>query len=169
MAGLPKAWKRPTKPLSCRIVDFLYHKSALYGRVESIAVPAMPMPAPGMMTAPMMPGPPVARSSKPTIAGVFCILGLIASLLALIVALVVASLLGGMGVSLINIGGGIAVTAILGILGMVGGLMGAIFSFQRKKWMMALVGSILLLVSFHFLTGIIALILILISKKEFAN
>ena len=116
-----------------------------------------------------MPGPPVARSSKPTIAGVFCILGFIASLLGLLVVLVLASLLGGMGVSLIGIGGGIAVSAIMGILGMVGGLMGAIFSFKRQKWMMALIGSILLLVSLHVLTGIIALILILLSKKEFAN
>jgi len=121
-----------------------------------------------MMTAPM-PAPPVERTSKPTIAGVFCILGLIASLLGLIVTLLVASLLGGMSVSIINIGGGLAVAGAIAVVGMVGGLMGAIFCFQRKKWMMALIGAILLLATLHIITGIIALILILMSKKEFAG
>jgi len=111
------------------------------------------------------------RTAKPTIAGVFCILGLLVSLLLLIASVILASLLGSLGgFGLFGMfGGGIAILAIMGILGMVGGLMGAIFSFQRKKWMMALVGSILLLVSLHVLTGIIALILIAISKKEFAS
>lgn len=116
-------------------------------------------------------GATAPHSAKPTIAGVFCILGLIVSLLLLLVTLALASLLGSLGgFGLFGIfGGGIAIVAILGILGMVGGLMGAIFSFKRQKWMMALIGSILLLVSLHVITGIIALILIAISKKEFAS
>ena len=129
-----------------------------------------------MMTAPMMqPGMvpmqmPPPHSSKPTIAGVFCILGLLVSVLGLLVTLVLASLLGSLGMmNMFGVGGGVAVSALLGILGIVGGLMGAMFSFQRKNWMMALIGTILLLVSLHIITGLIALIFVAISKKDFAN
>lgn len=126
-----------------------------------------------MMNAPMMMAPmpmPPPQSSLPTVGGVFCILGAIVSILTLLVTLVLASLLGGMGMlNMFGIGGGFAVTALLGILGLVGGIMGAMFSFQRKNWMMALIGSILLLASLHVITGLIAVICIAISKKSFSS
>lgn len=117
-----------------------------------------------------MPPPPAPHSSKPTIAGVFAILGFLASLFGLIAALILESLMGDMGLSMSLVPGlGDAMAIVYGtaLLGMVGGIMCAIFSFQRKKWMLALVGAILLLASTHFLTGIIALILVLLSKNEF--
>lgn len=127
------------------------------------------------MTAPpmMMAAPTAQRTSKPTIAGVFCILGVLASLIGLIVALVLAALFAGLGGMAMPFGSmfgsSVAIVLIMGLVGMIGGVMGAMFSFQRKKWMMALVGTILLLVTGHVLTGIIALILVAISKKEFAS
>ena len=122
----------------------------------------MPMNAPGMMPPPgMMMQPPVEKSGKPTIAAVFGILGFLVSLVGLIVTVLLASILGGFGMmDMFGIGGGVAVIGLLGVLGMVGGLMCAIFCLKRKNWMLALIGSILLLASTHFITGIIALIMV---------
>ena len=126
-----------------------------------------------MMNAPMMMAPmpmPPQRSSKPTIAGVFCILGALVSILGLLVTLILASILGSFGMlNMFGVGGGVGVSALLGILGLVGGIMGAMFSFQRKNWMMALIGCILLLASLLIITGLIAVILVGISKKEFSS
>jgi hypothetical protein len=55
------------------------------------------------------------------------------------------------------------------ILGIVGALIGMIFCFTRKKFMLAMIGCILTIVGTSLILGIIALVLVLISKKEFSG
>jgi hypothetical protein len=62
-----------------------------------------------------------------------------------------------------------ALFAILIILGIVGALIGMIFCFTRKKFMLAMIGCILTIVGTSLILGIIALVLVLISKKEFSG
>lgn len=118
------------------------------------------------------PGMPVEKSAKPVIAGVLLILALIKSLIVLPAALILLSVSGSAFSSAIP-GLGIfaamgAIFAVLIIVGIVGALIGLIFCFMRKKYMLALIGCILAIVGTSLILGIIALVLVVLSKKEFA-
>jgi hypothetical protein len=118
------------------------------------------------------PAPAKEQTIKPVLAGIFLI---IAALLAfysgavLLTAETIADdipLMGDTLSDLLTICG--AIFIIFGLLALLGG----VFSMMRKKWGLALVGSIFALLSFGMggigsLLGLIALILVAISKSEF--
>jgi hypothetical protein len=111
--------------------------------------------------------PAVRRAAKPTAAGIIniiggasCILGALGMGAAAAVFGTLSSfpfLVPGIFFSILAIP-----VAILGVLAIVGG----VYSLQRRKWGLALVGSIAALLISHVL-GIIAIILIALSKDEF--
>jgi hypothetical protein len=129
-----------------------------------------------MMTAPMpgMMAPAPLHTAKPMIAGVMYILALLIGiwwLTALMAAQSVISGLGGgvyAGAPFGLAAGIITIMEILAALGVIGCLLGAIFCFMRKKFMLALIGGVLALVGLHLLFGLIGFILTVLSKKEFA-
>jgi hypothetical protein len=123
---------------------------------------------------PMMPPPPPPvqeKSSKPIIAGVMFLLAFLIALYEL--PLGIAALSVSAEASSIPMMGGLAAMGalfgILIILGFVGTLLGMIFSFMRKKWILALLGGILALAGLHLLFGLIGLILVAVSKKDFSD
>jgi hypothetical protein len=110
------------------------------------------------------------------IAGVLYILALLIGiwwLTALMAAQSVISGLGGLGGAYTGAPFGLAsgiisIMEILAALGVIGCLLGAIFCFMRKKFMLAVLGGVLALVGLHLLFGLIGFILTVLSKKEFA-
>jgi len=105
----------------------------------------------------------------PTVAGILLIF---AGIISLIVWGIILAL-GGLLAALLPIGGALllvcgAVGVIFGLFAIIGGAM----AIQRKNWGLALVGSILGLLTIGFVgeatvLSLIALILLAVSRKEF--
>lgn len=122
-----------------------------------------------VMMAPPPSGP--EDSAVPIVAGVMFLLAFLIALGTLQFA-IAALTVGAAGAGLPFIGGLFASAALLGVLlivGFVGCLMGMIFSFMKRNWMLAVIGGVLALVGLHLLFGLIGFILVLISKKAFKN
>ena len=118
---------------------------------------------------------PQHKSSTPVAGGVLLLIG---SLVGLIFWAYYSFVVGSVGGMFSFIPGMSEATTILLICGAIGiifsivGLLGAVMAIQRKKWVVALVGSILCLFTLGFffvssILGLIALILIAISKNDF--
>jgi hypothetical protein len=130
-----------------------------------------------MMTAPMMmapmPPPGPEPSALPLVGGIMFLLAFLIGLgLMLPLGLAAMSAAGTVNSMIPGMGGLAAMGAIFGImmiLGVVGCLIAMIFSFMKKKWMLAVIGGVLALVGLHLLFGLIGFILVLVSKKSFAD
>jgi hypothetical protein len=113
------------------------------------------------------------KSNKPTVAGVFDIitgaLGIIGAIAMFIGFSVVSGGWGipGMGAIPGFVPGIVLGTAIPSLIIAVLALVGGIFAVQRKQWGWALAGSIAAILVF-ILLGVPAVILVAISKSEFA-
>ena len=114
-----------------------------------------PSPAPS-------PTPEVKKTWMPTTAGILTIIAGAGNLFAGLIVSLAGSIaswasgfwgLGAIGVPLI----------ILGIIAIVGG----VFALQRKTWWLALVGAIVALMWPCSLLGILSVIFVCVSKKEF--
>ena len=67
-------------------------------------------------------------------------------------------------------GGGIFyLCAILPLLGGILGILGGVFSMKRQKWAICLIASIFVMIGAFFIIGLIALIVLVIGKKEFVS
>jgi hypothetical protein len=121
---------------------------------------------------PMMAPPRRTDSSKASFAGILCILGAIASLLITAVVFLLASFIGSLGLVLPFsglLGTSVAVILGVGVLSAAGGIMGAVFSFKRQNWGLAILGAIILLVTGRFITGLIAVILLAVAREDFES
>lgn len=137
--------------------------------------PAYGAPPPYMAPAPYGAPPPYGyaprpRSGSPVAAGVLMLIG---GLLAMINGAVIAAV-GGSTAALVPGAGAIIVVcgAIELIFGLIA-LVGSIMAIQRKSWGLALVGAIFCMISIGpmfiaSILGLIALILVAISREEFS-
>ena len=110
--------------------------------VSGLAAPGMPMPPPPM-------APPPTKSGMGTVSGVMYILGavfLIITLIGGILAAAVGSIIGG-ALNSDEVNKVVAyiwgVCVALPLLGLIFGILGAIFVFKRRNFMVAMVGGIL--------------------------
>ncbi len=104
------------------------------------------------------------RTWKPTTAG---ILSIVAGAIGLIIGIVVAALGETIGMMAGFWGWG-AIGAPMIALGIVA-IVGGIFALQRRVWGMALAGAICALIWPMTILGILAIIFVAMSKKEFAQ
>ncbi len=123
-----------------------------------------PTPAPG--ATPVAASPP--RTWKPTTAGVLIIIaGIVNVIIGIAVAATLSAFSGfAMGVPA-GLGAAIGVPLIIiGIISLIGG----IFAIQRRVWGLGLAGAILALFPppISLILGILAIIFLAMSKKEFA-
>jgi hypothetical protein len=133
------------------------------------------MPPPGV--APGAVAAAAEKTAKPIIGGIFLLLVFFKCTLLLVAALGVMSV-GFGGLASTDIGMAYLATQ---ALGMVGALVAMILCFMRKMWMIALVCSLLALVGgaafglmifigpLGLIFGIIGLLMVLLSKKEFSG
>lgn len=130
-----------------------------------------PAPGPVPTAPPMMMAPAAEKTAMPVAGGALVliagILGLGQGAVLFLPGAALAGIPGGESLAaILAICGGIFV--IFGLVAIVGGIM----AVQRKMWGLALVGSILGLLALGFILGsvlsLVGLILIAISKKEFA-
>ncbi len=110
--------------------------------------------APGVSAAP--------RTSKPTWAGVLLIIGGVFGIIGGIVLAIFGSAFALIGFGLDGVGAGV-VTIILSVVTLIGGIRAT----QRKQWSFALAGAICAVFG-SLIFGIVAIILLALSKKEFA-
>jgi len=112
-------------------------------------------------------GPPDSGSSVPMIAGILTILTGVLAIGQGAFYLLAGSIAATMDVP----GGAITCCGMLDILFGLAALFGGYCSIQKSKWIFAIVGAILAMLSFAFLVGfvlgLIAVILVAISKAEF--
>jgi hypothetical protein len=116
------------------------------------------------------PGPPVVeKTAMPVVGGVLLIIGAIAG-----IAQGALFIVGSAVIMPIDIAGVSELLAICGVIFLVTnliGLIGGIFAAQRKTFGIAIVGSIMVLIFGGFfignIFGLIGLILVAISRKEF--
>ncbi len=66
-----------------------------------------------------------------------------------------------------SIGGLYAACGIFWLIAAIIAIIAAVFSFKNQKWGLVLIGSILLVLGYSFIFGILALIFVIISKDEF--
>jgi hypothetical protein len=108
------------------------------------------------------PAPEVKKTWMPTAAGILTIISGVACLLLGLIAIVVGHAVGRFS--------GIWGFGFIGIPHMVIGIvsiLGGVFALQRKMWWLALVGAILALMWPSSLFGILSIIFVALSKKEF--
>jgi hypothetical protein len=129
-----------------------------------------------LMAAPPPPPPPTAppkeRSGLPTAGGILNIIGGIIAIVIwlwmltiFLAGMALAEEAGGEFTGLFGLG---AICLVLPIIGGIFALLGGIMALKRKNWGLALVGSIIGLIFGGGIFCLIALILIAISRKEFA-
>jgi hypothetical protein len=95
------------------------------------------------------------------------IIGLLYGIYMLYVITALDALSGGMFFAM---GGAwLYICAALPVLAGIFGLIGGIFSFQRKHWALALVASILVLLGAFFIFGLLALIFVILGKNEYMS
>jgi hypothetical protein len=111
------------------------------------------------------------KTWKPKVGGILIIIDGIANIVLGIVGFFFAVERGVIDLSYLNQDDGISIgfmvlfafMVIAGILAIIGG----IFALRRKVWGMALAGAILACISYTGLLGILALVFIALSRKEF--
>ncbi|MFC1893330.1 hypothetical protein ACFLYR_04760 [Chloroflexota bacterium] len=114
------------------------------------------------------------KTAKPIVAGVFNIIIGAFSILFAISYFIGFTVVGGawdipgMGSIPSFVPGVVLGTAIIALLIAVLTLVGGIFAVQRKQWGWALAGSIAAIFSYLIPLGIVAVLLVAISKNEFA-
>lgn len=168
---------------------------------SALAAPGTPMPPPPMYPPPMPPPgmypppmpPPPQKSGMGTVAGVMYILGAVFLIITLIGGILVAAvgtMVGGVLESS-EVDQYVAylwgVCVVLPLLGMIFGILGAVFVFQRKKFTIAMVGGVMGMVAgilsgvlivgpivvpnwvsiLAFIFFLIGLIMQMVVKKEF--
>ena len=120
--------------------------------------------APPMYSAPPPPPPP-AKTVKPMIAGIMNLITAMGAFYWTYSFFVAGAILAG-------IPGAAGIATVFGAMCAIGGilaLLAAIFCFQRKNYGIALIGSILgMIIGGVFIFGLIATILVAISKSEFS-
>ncbi|MEW6069618.1 MAG: hypothetical protein AB1485_03290 [Candidatus Thermoplasmatota archaeon] len=139
-----------------------------FGLTGLVSYAAPPPPPPAYAPPPYRKertGLPVAAGALLIVTG---ILGLIGGIYYLFIFLVVG---GAVGFFFPELGAIIAVCGSLGVIFAIIALLGGIFAIKRRKWALALIGSILGLFTAGFwvssILALVALILIAISHEEF--
>ena len=100
----------------------------------------------------------ITRSTTPVIGGILSIVSAGISLLFVLWSIVVTH-------SFFAFGGLMIAMLLSGIIAIIGGLL----AIKRKEWVLSFIGAIAAIVSFAGLLGVIATVLIAVSKKEFNN
>lgn len=94
-----------------------------------------------------------------------------------IISMIFGALILIIGTALVPLGGGVgAAVAVCGSIPLIFGIiaiLGGIMALQRRSWGLALTGAILCMISIgfyglSFILGLVAIILIAISREEFA-
>ena len=119
-----------------------------------------PSPTPAPTPVPEAP----KRTAYPTAAGVLTIIGAVILVIVGLAAIIGGSIAGWMSWG-IGAGAAVAFGSVSLILGIVS-LIGGIVALQRRMWGLALAGAIIILFPF-FIFGILSIIFVAISKKEF--
>jgi hypothetical protein len=124
--------------------------------------PPTPAPAPAPTPTPTGAPAPAPKTWMPVTAGIFTI---IAGVVDFLVGLIVGAIGHAAGVfaGIWGLGAFGVPHIVLGIIAVIGG----IFAVQRKVWLMALVGAICALMWPLSLLGILSIIFVCLSQKEF--
>ena len=116
------------------------------------------------------------KTMKPTIAGIFMIIAGIEGMVLWGLVAAAGGVLSSVFAGVPGAEGLAAIVVVCGAIGIIFGLIaliGGVMALQRKKWSLALIGSILGLFMIGFVVfeasilSLVALILIAMSKKEF--
>jgi hypothetical protein len=123
-----------------------------------------------MSTSPISSPAPVKRTWMPTTAGILCIVAGAFEILNGIFIGVFFSVLGRLFDRFTDLGAHPAILAVIGIPMVFFGIMaivGGLYSLQRKNWGLGLAGAICALFPGGGILGILAVIFVSLSKKEF--
>jgi hypothetical protein len=102
----------------------------------------------------------ITRTTTPVIGGILSIVAAGISLLLVVINSILSPSqwflgLGGLWIAMLG----------AGILGLIGGIL----AIKRRQWILSLIGVAATIVSFAGVLGVIATVLVAISKKEFNN
>jgi hypothetical protein len=112
------------------------------------------------------PGPPVVEKTiMPTIGGIMIIIGALVGITTGAFLVIGASWL--MPVDITGLSELLAVCGIIAVVIGIIALLGGVFAVQRKAFGFAIVGGILAMLFGWFIFGLIGLILVAVSRKEF--